>query len=157
MFIYTVKASSLKFFAILLASVISLAALIAIIPEYGSTGDVAVISVDYTDMKTNEDRVKFINDFGYEVEKDSYITENVTIPESFDSAYEKYNEIQRSQGLNLKKYKGKNATRYSYYVKNYDGYDGRVIFTLLIYKNRVIGGDVTGIDANGFVHGFEKD
>ena len=156
MFIYTVKASSLKFFAILFAAVASLAALIAIIPEYDSTGEVAVVSVDYSDIKTNEDRVDFISGFGYEVEKDNYMTENVTIPETFDAAYTKYNDLQRSQGLNLKKYQGKNATRYSYYVKNYDGYDGKVLITLLVYKNRVIGGDVTGIDGNGFVHGFQK-
>lgn len=156
MFIYTVKASSLKFFALLLASVAVLAALIAVIPEYDEVGDAALASVDYADVKTNEDRINFISGFGYEVEKDTYITENVTIPESFDSAYAKYNDIQRSQGLNLKKYKGKNATRYSYYVKNYDGYDGKVLITLLVYKDRVIGGDVTGIDGEGFVHGFEK-
>ncbi len=156
MFIYTVKASSLKFFALLLASVAVLAALIAVIPEYGEAGDAALASVDYADVKTNEDRISFISGFGYEVEKDTYITENVTIPESFDSAYDRYNDIQRSQGLNLKKYKGKNATRYSYYVKNYDGYDGKVLITLLVYKDRVIGGDVTGIDGEGFVHGFER-
>ena len=156
MFIYTVKASSLKFFAILFAAVAALAALIAVIPEYDDAGEIAVVSVDYSDIKTNEDRVNFISGFGYEVEKDSCMTENVTIPETFDAAYTKYNDLQRSQGLNLNKYKGKNATRYSYYVKNYDGYDGKVLITLLVYKNRVIGGDVTGIDGNGFVHGFQK-
>ena len=67
-----------------------------------------------------------------------------------------YNEIQRSQGLNLKSYRGKTVTRYSYYITNYEGYNGKVMITLLVYKNRIIGGDVTGMEGEGFVHGFER-
>lgn len=55
MFIYTLKASSIKFFAVVLLSVVVLVTLIAVIPEYGSAGDVAVVSIQYGEVK-NERR-----------------------------------------------------------------------------------------------------
>lgn len=155
MFIYTIKASSLKFFLVLILSVAALVTLISVIPEYDSAGDAAVVAINYGKVKTNGDRVGFISTFGYAVNPEGYETETVKIPETFDAAYVEYNEIQRSQGLNLKSYRGKTVTRYSYYVSNYEGYNGKVIITLLVYKNRIIGGDVTGMDGEGFVHGFE--
>ena len=64
-FIYTLRASSIKFFAVVLLSVAVLISLITLIPEYGSAGDVAVVAVNYGDIKTNEDRIEFIKQFGY--------------------------------------------------------------------------------------------
>jgi len=60
------------------------------------------------------------------------------------------------QGLNLSKYKGKDVTRYTFRITNYDGYEGTVYANVLVYRNRVIGGDLCSADATGFVHGFEK-
>lgn len=156
MFICTVRASTLKFFTVLFLSAAALVALIAAIPEYDSTGDVAVVSVDYSGIRSEEDRIRFISSFGYTVERKSCVTESVTVPERFDSVYEEYNDIQRSQGLNLKKYRGKTVTKYTYYVTNYNDFNGKVMITVLVYNGDVIGGDVTGIDGEGFVHGFEK-
>ncbi len=157
MFIYTIKASSLKFFAVLLLSVAALVTLVAVIPEYEAAGDIAVVATNYSGIKTNGDRVKFIEQFGYSVNPETYETEQVVIPEKFDSAYTRYNDIQRAQGLNLKKFKGKKVTRYSYFINNYPNYDGRVMITLLVYKDKVIGGDITGLEGEGFVHGFERE
>ena len=70
--------------------------------------------------------------------------------------YEKYNELQRAQGLNLKKYQGKSAMKYTYLLEEYPGYEGRVLFTMLVYKDKVIAGDVCGIDEAQFIHGFER-
>lgn len=156
MFIYTIKASSIKFFAVLLVSVAALVTLIALIPEADAVGEVAVVATDYSNIKTNDDRIGFITRFGYHVNAENYESEKVIIPEKFDAAYTEYNDIQRAQGLNLKAYRGKAVTRFSYYVNNYPGYDGKVMITLLVYKNRVVGGDVTGMEGEGFVHGFEK-
>ena len=66
------------------------------------------------------------------------------------------NEIQKEQGLNLLKYKRKKLTRYTFEVKNYEGYDGRVLANVLVYRGKVVGGDICSADIDGFVHGFEK-
>ncbi len=156
MFIYTLKASRIKFFAVVFLAVASLLALITLVPDYGDAGTVAAVTTDYTGIETEEDRISFITDFGYKVGGLASQSE-VRIPEKFDAVYTKYNDLQRSQGLNLKKYAGRNVTKYSYYLTDYPGYEGKVMITLLVYKNRIIGGDVCGIDGEGFLHGFEKN
>ena len=45
--------------------------------------------------------------------------------------------------------------RYTYDVTNYKGYEGRVQVNLLVYKGKVVGGDVCSTDESGFIHGFE--
>ena len=144
MFIYTFKASKIKFFAVVLLAVASLLALITLVPGYGDAGTVAAVTIDYNNIKTDEDRIGFIESFGYTSECE------VRVPDDFDTVYTKYNDLQRSQGLNLKKYAGKSLTRYSYYLTDYSGYDGKVMITLLVYKNRIVGGDVCGVDGEGF-------
>jgi hypothetical protein len=67
-----------------------------------------------------------------------------------------YNELQRTQGLDLTPYAGKTVERYTYTVTNYNGFDGTVLANLLVYRGRVIGGDVCSADTNGFLHGFSK-
>ncbi|PWM24001.1 MAG: DUF4830 domain-containing protein [Clostridiales bacterium] len=154
-FIYTLRASSIKFFAVVLLSVVVLISLITLIPEYGSAGDVAVVAVNYGDIKTNEDRIEFIKQFGYTPLTEPSVTEEVIIPEKFDTVYEKYNDIQRAQGLNLKKYQGKSAMKYTYLLEDYPGSDGRVFFTMLVYRDNVIAGDVCRTEGERFIHGFE--
>jgi hypothetical protein len=67
-----------------------------------------------------------------------------------------YNEVQKQQGLDLEKYKGKDVIRYTYEITNYPGEEGKVLANLIVYKNRVIGGDICSADVNGFIHGFAK-
>ena len=80
----------------------------------------------------------------------------VTIPAEFDKVFAGYNELQKAQGLDLSKYKKKTVTRYTFTVTNYDGYDGTVYANVLVYRNRVIGGDICSADVSGFIHGFER-
>lgn len=104
--------------------------------------------------KTNEDRVNFITSFGWEVEQEPAEILEVIIPEEFDEVYTQYNNIQKTQGCNLEDYAGKRCKRYCYVVTNYPGTDQPVRINLLIYKNKIVGGDVCSLDANGFIHGF---
>ena len=91
-----------------------------------------------------------------EVAEDPLETAEITIPEKFDKVYAGYNEIQKAQGLDLSKYRRKTVMRYTYEVKNYDGYNGgRVLANVIVYRGRVIGGDICSADPQGFVHGFE--
>ena len=48
-------------------------------------------------------------------------------------------------------------SRYTFKIDNYEGYGGTVLADVLVYKNKVIGGDVCSADVNGFVHGFSRD
>ena len=55
----------------------------------------------------------------------------------------------------MSKYRGREVTRYSYNVTNYPGYEGKVTANVIVYKYRVIGGDVSSSDVEGFIGTFE--
>lgn len=159
MFIYSVKATSLKFAAVIGAAVISLAAIILLVPEYTPKTTAAIAQTvsqyNYEKIKTNEDRIAFLKQFGWEV--DGEIKEEITmkVPAEFDKVMKTYNELQKRNGFDLSKYKGREVTRYTYKITNYPDYEGEVLANIIIYKNRVIGGDVCSADVKGFIGTFE--
>ncbi len=161
MFVYTCRAGTIRFFAVIVLAVAALAALVIFVPAYqpvsaGADSSDEAVRISYDRIKTNEDRVKFLSQFGYEVSEDPIETVEITLPEKFDKVYAGYNELQKAQGLDLSKYRRKTVMRYTYEVKNYDGYNGgRVLANVIVYRGRVIGGDVCSADPQGFVHGFE--
>ncbi len=158
MFIYSLRASTLKFFAVICVALATLITLIAFIPAYGE-GTQAVsgdMEIDYDGVKTNEDRIAFLKQFGWEVKPEAVEAAEVTIPAEFDKIFTGYNEIQKRQGLDLSDYKKKKVMRYTYEVTNYEGAQGTVYANILVYRNRVIGGDVCSAEVTGFIHGLEK-
>lgn len=156
MFVYSIRSATIKFICALALSVVVLVSLVALIPGYHA-GDASKASsgISYTKIYENSDRLAFIRQFGWEVSETPLESVEVSVPETFDTVYLGYNEMQKEQGLNLAKYKGKTVMRYTYEVANYPDYDGKVYLSLLVYKNKVVGGDVCSADVNGFVHGFE--
>ncbi len=158
MFVYTVRANSLKFFSILGTALILLISLIVFIPDYTpmTTSAIAAANskINFERVKTNEDRIEFLSQYGWEVNGDPVDEAKVTIPSDFDKVLNSYNELQKQQGLDLTKYRGKEVTRYTYEVTNYPGYDGKVFANVIVYKSRVIGGDICSSDVSGFIGTF---
>ena len=155
MFITTLRINTLKLIGITALSVLVVAALVIFVPTYESTS--ASNGISYEKVYSNSDRVEFLSGFGWEVAQTPIEEVEVSIPAEFDTVYIGYNEIQKAQGLNLAKYKGKEVVRYTYEIKNYEGYDGTVYVNLLVYRNKIVGGDVCSADASGFIHGFTKN
>jgi len=161
MFIYSLRANTIKLVGVICVALTVLITLIAFVPTYAVPPDTATdadgeISYRYDKVKTASDAVEFLAQFGWEVNAEPIETKTVTVPSEFDKVFSAYNEIQKTHGLNLNKFKGKDVTRYTFAVTNYPGYEGTVYANVLIYRNRVIGGDVCSADASGFVHGFIK-
>lgn len=157
MFVYSVRASALRFVSVIVLSVIALVTLIAFVPTYVPASLlVKEDAVSFDNIKTAEDRIRFLGGFGWEVSPEDIEETEVTVPARFDKVYESYNDLQKAQGLDLTRYRGKRIMRYTYRVTNYPGYDGTVLASLLIYKNRIIGGDICSSDVTGFLHGFRK-
>lgn len=106
---------------------------------------------------TAEERIAFFSQFGYEIAEDPLEVKEVIVPTEFDETYDKYNEIQKSQGLDLSKYQGKRVKMWSYAIKNYPGYEtaeGTVRGNILVFDGVVIGGDISNIELGGFMVGF---
>lgn len=155
MFIYSVKASTLKFAAIVAVGITVFGALFVFIPPY-EDAESAVVSMNYDKVKTNEDRIAFLSALGYSVSDEPVQSVKVRIPSEFDRVYAGYNEMQKSQGFDLSKYKNREVERYTYTVTDYEGYEGTVYANILVYRSRIIGGDICSADVSGFVHGLEK-
>ena len=101
--------------------------------------------------KTEDERQSFISSLGWEIPPAPEEVSEVTIPKKFDEIYERYNELQLSQGLDLKRYRGKDCERYIYRVLNFPGSDNiEVMLNLLVYKGKIIGGDVCSLGLDGF-------
>ncbi len=157
MFVYSLRASTLKFFGIVGVALAALITLIVFIPSDHPTSIVTeTASYQFDKIKTAEDRVNFLAQFGWTVDEKPVEEAEVQIPAEFDKVFAGYNEIQKSQGLDLSRYKNKKVMRYTYTVTNYPDYKGKVLANVLIYRGKVIGGDICTADVHGFIHGFVK-
>lgn len=153
MFIYSVRASGLKVFAVIL-----IAAVLVLIIATGGRSVLASSSteISFTGIKTDEDRRAFINSLGVKLKGGAVEEMTFVMPESFDRIMLGYNEIQKAQGLDLSGYAKKRITRYTYEMDGYDGYEGTVYVNLLVYRSRVIGCDISSADPEGFVEPLIK-
>ena len=155
MFIYSFRASTLKFFGVIALTLVILVTAIAV----GKSGVVAASAdakINFGGIETNEERIAFIKQFGVDVSGEAKESVTFTVPENFDSVISGYNELQRSQGLDITKYKNKKVTRYTYETEKYGDYDGAVYVNLIIYKNTVVACDVSSADPTGFVEPLVK-
>ena len=154
MFIYSVRASTIKFFGLVILLLGGLIALLAV----GSTRAVetANTEVKFGGIKTNDDRVNFISQFGITVEEAPVDDSSFSVPEDFDKIISEYNELQKRQGLDVSKYKNKKVTRYTYKATNYKSDAGDVYVNLIVYKNTVIACDVSSADPRGFIEPLVK-
>ena len=156
MFIYSIKAKTVKMFGLICVLLVGAIMLAAFLPNNYSVPASSNGEIDYSGIRNNEDRIGFLRQFGWEVSPEETESEQVTIPAEFDKVFAGYNEIQKRQGLDLAKYKGKTMMRYTYDVTNYPDYEGKVQANILVYRGKVIGGDICSADINGFIHGFEN-
>ena len=103
----------------------------------------------------NDGRVKFLTDFGWDVTTSPTESGRVRIPEDPGEVFDRYNTLQKTQGYDLSKYAGKTVMRYVYRINNYPGAAEPVYATVLVYKDQIIGGDVTDTSAKGHIQGFK--
>lgn len=153
MFIYSIRASSVKFFAIVMLTLTVFAGVLLL---SNSALAVSGTEINFSGIKTEEERIAFIESFGVRVDAAEEEVSFV-MPDNFDRVMMGYNEIQRSQGLDLSKYAKKKVTRYTYTLKDYENYEGTVYANLLVCRGRVIGCDVSSADPEGFVDPLIKD
>lgn len=154
MLVYAAKLSMKK-------AAIGIAVLAAVVVGIGCLSQTAVEAVDAMGqsslsqkLKTNEERVAYLQSFGWQVEQTPLAETEVRIPDTFDAAYQSYNELQLSQGLDLTDCQGKNAMLYSYQVTNYPTEQTDVTANLVLYKNKVVAADISAVSDGGFVQGL---
>ena len=134
------------------AAIAVIAVIVVLVLLFGGSKDAA--STAAPAVSGNDGRVEFLKGFGWDVAASPTETGQVRIPESATDVYDRYNALQKSQGYDLSQYAGKTVMRYVYKINNYPGAADPVYATVLVYKNQIIGGDVTDTSAKGVVSGF---
>ena len=150
MFVMTARVNKKKIVGILAAA----AALIALLIMLFSGGDAAAPTAAPS-VATNDGRVQFLKDFGWDVAASPVESGQVKIPTASTEVFDRYNALQKSQGYDLNQYAGKTVMRYVYKINNFPGATDPVHDTLLIYKDQVIGGVITNTSPKGSVQGFK--
>ena len=150
MMVMTAKVDKKKMFLVILAAAALILAGCLLLGDREETAATAAGMVS-----NNDQRVQFLKDFGWEVTTSPVETSQVKIPEESSPVFDRYNNLQKSQGYDLTEYAGKKVMRYVYKVSNYPGTQEPVYATLLVYKNKIIGGDVTDTAAKGKIQGFK--
>lgn len=151
MFIVSMRMSTLKVWAAIFAAVFLLCGVVSYQLVKGAE---SVPTVSYTGVKTEEGRKALLTELGWEVSGDPIEVGEFTVPAEFDRVLAGYNEIQKAQGLDLSRYARKTVTRYTYEVTNYQGYEGKVYANIIVYRNKVVAGDLCAADGKGFVCGL---
>lgn len=116
-------------------------------------GRAVTASAEVKHIRSNDDRMAYLNSLGWQVSDQPMATEELLIPEAFDESYSDYLALQADQGFDLTQYCGKRIKRYTYQILNYPAGEEPVQVALLIYKNRVIGGQVQA-SSGSFLHGL---
>ena len=150
MMMMTAKVNIKKLLIALMAAVALIIALISILGgKEAEPSNVATTS-------DNDSRVQFLESQGWQVVTSPKEASQVKIPTEQSPVFTRYNELQKNQGYDLSQYAGKNVMRYVYEITNYPGSDQPVYATLLVYKNQIIGGDITDTAAKGTVQGLKN-
>ena len=106
-------------------------------------------------MSANDARVKFLEDLGWSVSASPVQSGQVKIPTEQSEVNSRYNDLQTEAGYDLTQYAGKTVMRYVYKVNNHESAEP-VYATLLVFKDKVIGGDVLDTAPSGKIVSLKK-
>ncbi len=161
MFVVSVSKKNLKKIAFILAGFAFAFIVVMLLFAGGKSGE--TVDVDggvSTFVQSEDDILRFISVLGWETDESPVEIRQVAIPQIFDEVYTNYNEIQLSQGFDLRKYAGVSVKRWTYIIRNYPETspgDDFIRINLLVYNDEIIGGDVCSVKLDGFMHGIFKE
>ena len=116
MLILTTKVDKPK---LMLAAIAVIGAILLLLALTG--GDSAPTAAMDQTADTNDARVKFLTDLGWEVTASPTESTEVRIPTKSAAVFDRYNALQKSQGYDLSKFAGKKVMRYVYEISNFPG------------------------------------
>lgn len=158
MFIVTAKLNKKKLLGGIILAAIILCAAIIVIGSASKKGNKNSADPDmHQSVKSNNERIEYLKQFGWEVSDEPIETLEITIPREFPEVYKKYNEVQLKQGFDLSEYGGMKATRYTYRILNYPSNNTDVVADIIVCNDCVIAGNIQSTALDGFMHGLKGD
>lgn len=116
-----------------------------------------ILAVSYgvssVDASVNNMIVEYASNLGWNINPSPVSISHLVIPNQFDAVFETYNTVQKQSGFDISHFKGKRVCRYTYEVENHvHSKDSKVYLGILVFENRIIAGEISSTDINGFMH-----
>ena len=152
MFILTARIPKKRLLAGAVTTLCCCLAVVAVLaPTLGQRA--VTTAAEVAGVRDNDDRIAYLTGLGWQVSSQPISTEELLIPEAFDESYADYLALQSEQGFDLTQYSGKRVKRYVYEIANHPSGESGVQAALLVYRDRVVGGQVQSASGS-FVHGL---
>ena len=145
MLIWTAKFSRKKAVVTMILFGLVMALLIVLTRQFSAEEDVAPVK-----LPSNEDRIAYLEDLGWQVEPEPLETLQFILPEALEEPYLSYNALQMAQGFDLSTCCGKQVSRYTYTVTNYPGRSAGVQANLYLCEETPVAGDIFCPGTDGF-------
>ena len=155
MFICSVRASTVKFAAVLTLGVIFVAALVVFLPGENAALPAAGTGLRFDRISTSGDMARFLSQYGVKADAELFSDREVVLPERFEGVFAEYNELQKKQGFDLSPYAGKKLRRAVLRVTVGDRAEP-YLATLYIYRDCVVGGDISSADPKGDTYRLDE-
>jgi hypothetical protein len=145
MFVCSVKTSRRQLLA-LLGCVVLLIVLLAVAVALPA-GSQAKATATVADT---DERRAYLTALGYELDLQYEEVREVLIPDEFDEVFTQYNQLQQAAEMDFSPYHGKRVKCWTYRVTNHPE-GGEVLAHLYVYKDKIVGGDVSSTSLGGFM------
>lgn len=154
MFVFSIKAGKKKWAVAALAVILAAVTVFLAAGKLHASAGTGNEKGYACEASTNDERIAFLAQFGWQVDTEPLEIREVTIPDPFDEVYTNYNALQKQQGFDLEPLAGKVCRQWVYEVTNYPD-ENPVHANLLTYEDRVVGGDVSSAALDGFMLPFD--
>ncbi|MBQ3841370.1 MAG: DUF4830 domain-containing protein [Ruminiclostridium sp.] len=105
-------------------------------------------------VSSEDDIIAFLNSRNIAV-TEGFTCKDVTIPEEFGDVYDRYNELQKSQGFDLSGYRSREAQVYTFGVISVRGeHTDNTEAHVMVCDGKIIGGDISSPALDGGMTGF---
>lgn len=151
LFVFSVKTSKKQILSILVCVLMLIAVLVTV--ALWPAGEVSAQANAPAWGRDDTERISFLHSLGYDVSGSSGEVREVLIPDEFDEVFTQYNTLQKSAGMDLEAYKGRRMKCWTYEVVN-DPSGECVLAHLYVYKDKIVGGDVSSTALDGFMRGL---
>ena len=148
MFVLSMKTTRPRIIVVFAVVALLLVTMVALSGRSAAVATAAPVAAD------DAARQQFLKQLGYEVIPDKSEVREILIPTESDPAFAAYNALQQELGGDLTDYCGKRVKCWTYTVINYPGEES-VQAHLYIYKDKIIGGDISSTAQDGFRHGLK--
>ena len=103
-------------------------------------------------LDSDEKRREYIAGLEISLSQEPAVVRNIIIPSQFSDVYSRYNDLQKQAGFDLWSYRGEYAVQYSYKATGFE--NDTVKVNLILYKDKLIGGDISSTRLDGFMTGL---